>query len=325
MHYLSLRILTQLNRTFEYLPLILKGGCDVFSSHSLLTIFGIIVSIQFAVPNELRIPISLPIHAPLSQLTEQALLAKDQFKECDRCPEMIVVPSGSFTMGSPENEISRINDEGPLHVVTFARPFAVGKYAVTFDDWDACLADRGCRGYRPDDLGWGRGKRPVINLRCEDAEAYIEWLKQTTLRNYRFLSEAEFEYIARAGTQSPFWTGPTITSEQANYDGEFPYSSGPRGIFRKRTVPVGYFPPNQWGLHEIIGNVFTWTGDCYHRTYVGAPTDGRAWVNEDCERIVFRGGAWKFPPWHLRSAARGWIAVNKTSDVVGLRVARTLQ
>src|SRR5258707_5725725 len=120
---------------------------------------------------------------------------------------MVVVPSGSFTMGSPASELQRDQNEGPQHRVSFARPFAVGKFAVTFDEWDACVADGGCNGYRPDDRGWGRGKQPVINVTWGDAKAYVEWLSRKTGKTYRLLAEAEREYVARAGTTTPFWSG----------------------------------------------------------------------------------------------------------------------
>jgi formylglycine-generating enzyme required for sulfatase activity len=129
------------------------------------------------------------------------------FKECENCPEMVVVPSGSFTMGSPASEEGRGNEEGPQHSVTLAKPFAVGRFAVTFDEWDACVADGGCNGHRPDDKGWGRGRQPVINVSWADAKAYVAWLSRKTGKPYRLLSEAEREYVTRAGTTTPFWWG----------------------------------------------------------------------------------------------------------------------
>ena len=148
------------------------------------------------------------------------------FKDCPECPEMVVVPAGSFTMGSPASEPERSGDETQVRV-TIARPFAVGKFAVTFDEWDACVADGGCNGYRPGDQGWGRGKRPVINVNWDDAKAYATWLSRKTGKTYRLLSEAEREYVTRAGTTTPFWWGSSITPKQANYDGSVePYKGG---------------------------------------------------------------------------------------------------
>src|SRR5262249_23239796 len=153
------------------------------------------------------------------------------FKECDTCPEMIVVPAGSFMMGSPESEEKRSSDEGPQHRVTFSRQFAVGKFAVTFAEWDACVADGGCKGYKPADQGWVRGKRPVINVGWDDVKAYVAWLSRKTGRTYRLLSDAEREYVTRAGTTTPFWWGSTISTSQANYDGTTTYGGGSKGEF----------------------------------------------------------------------------------------------
>ena len=131
--------------------------------------------------------------APLSAFEEQALKPKDSFKECAQCPEMVVVPAGSFTMGSPDSEEGRIEEEGPQHRVTFGKAFGVGRFAVTFEEWDACVADGGCNGYKPSDEGWGRGRRPAINVSWDDARAYVGWLSRKTGRTYRLLSEAERE------------------------------------------------------------------------------------------------------------------------------------
>ncbi len=167
---------------------------------------------------------------PLSPERERALAPKDSFKECDGCPEMVVVPAGSFTMGAPANEEGNAPDEFPQHMVTFARQFAVGRFALTFDEWEACAADGGCNGYRPADQGWGRGRRPVINVSWDDARSYVAWLSRKTDRTYRLLSEAEREYVLRAGTTTPFWWGGSIATSQANYDGTSctPGSTPPR-------------------------------------------------------------------------------------------------
>src|SRR5215472_12773779 len=155
--------------------------------------------------------------APLSPTQEKALQPKSTFKECANCPEMVVVPAGSFTMGSPTSEPGHSIDENPQHTVTIARPFAIGRFPVTFDEWDACAADGGCNGYKPADEGWGRGRRPVINVSWDDAKAYVAWLSQKTGKSYRLLSEAEREYVTRAGTTTPYWTGPSISKGDANF------------------------------------------------------------------------------------------------------------
>jgi formylglycine-generating enzyme required for sulfatase activity len=261
----------------------------------------------------------------LSLETEQALKPKATFKECGNCPEMIVVPAGSFTMGAPANEPGRGADEGPQHAVTFARQFAVGKFALTFDEWEACVADGGCNGHNPSDQGWGRGRRPVINLSWDDTKAYVAWLSKKTGKTYRLLSEAEREYVTRAGTTTPFWWGNSISTTQANYDGSHTYGNGLKGEFRGRTVPVDMFEPNRWGLYQVHGNVWDWTEDCYHPSYQGAPADGSAWTSSDCSHHVVRGGSWHAYPGELRSASRNnGIFPTNGPDVLGFRVARTL-
>src|SRR5712671_1336249 len=172
------------------------------------------------------------------------LKPKDVFKECDKCPELVVVPAGRFTMGSLANEEGRNSDEGPQHQVTFSQSCAFGRFAVTFDEWDACVADGGCNGYKPSDQGWGRGRCPVINVSWDDAKAYVTWLSRRTGKTYRLLSEAEREYVTRAGTTTPFWWGSMINPNQANYDGNSVYKKGSKGRYRQRTVPVDTFQPN---------------------------------------------------------------------------------
>ena len=238
---------------------------------------------------------------------------------------MVVVPAGSFMMGSPASEERRDENEGPQHQVTISRPFAVGKYEVTFSEWDACAAAGGCGGYRPEDRGWGRGRRPVINVSWEDAKGYIDWLSRHTGERYRLLSESEWEYAARAGTTTPFSTGRTITTDQANFDGGGTYGGSPKGAYRKKTLPVGSFPANALGLHDVHGNVWEWVEDCWHGSYAGAPSNHGAWTSGgDCRRRVLRGGSWYYVPWYLRSAYRDWYSTVYRSSNDGFRVARTL-
>ena len=194
-------------------------------------------------------------------------------------------------MGTPISEDGRDSDEGPLHWVTIAKPFAVGVYEVTFEEWDACVSDRGCGGFRPDDEGWGRGRRPVINVSWEDAQMYVVWLTSKTGKEYRLLSESEWEYVARAGSTTSFHTGETISTSQANYDGNFTFGMGRRGEYRERTTPVGTFRANAYGLFDMHGNVQEWVQDCWNDNYAGAPTDGSAWASGDCSsrRSIARG------------------------------------
>jgi formylglycine-generating enzyme required for sulfatase activity len=261
---------------------------------------------------------------PLSPDREGALKPKDTFKECENCPEMVVVPAGRFMMGSPGTEAGRDNDEGPQHPVSFMKPFAVGKFAVTFDEWDACVADGGCNGYRPSDQGWGRGRRPVINVSWDDATVYAAWLSRKTRKTYRLLSEAEREYVTRAATTTPFWWGASISTQQANYNGNETYGNGPKGEYRQRTLPVDSFEPNPWGLYQVHGNVWEWTQDCYHDSYAGAPSNGSAWTTGDCILRVVRSDSWRGLPRSLRSANRiGLTTDNRVFDL-GFRLARTL-
>ena len=249
----------------------------------------------------------------------------DVSKDCDACPEMVVVPAGSFTMGSPPGEEGRADDEGPQHRVTIPRAFAVGKFEVTFAEWDACVAAGGCDGYRPEDEGWGRGKRPAIDVSWKDTKASIEWLSRRTGETYRLPSEAEWEYAARAGTTTPFHFGATIGPDQANYDGNYAYAGGAKGVYRKKTVAVGSFPANAFGLHDVHGNVWEWVEDCWRGDYKGAAADGGAWTTGgECGQRVLRGGGWSSKPGSARSAFRGRsTSVNRDSGY-GFRVARTL-
>ena len=247
-----------------------------------------------------------------------------RLRDCEMCPELVVVPAGAFIMGSPDSEWGRFNNEGPQRQVTIAEPFAVGVYEVTFREWDACVSEGGCNGYRPDALGWGRDDRPVINVSWDDARAYVAWLSQRTGERYRLLSESEWEYVARAGTTGPFHAGSTISAEQANYDSSYVYGSGQKGRYRGRTVQVGTFSPNAFGLHEVHGNVWEWTQDCWNESYTDAPTDSRAWETGECEQRVLRGGSWGDVPWLLRSADRSMNDPGTRDLKIGFRIARSL-
>jgi formylglycine-generating enzyme required for sulfatase activity len=215
-------------------------------------------------------------------------------------------------------------NEGPQLSAAIAKPLAVGKFTVTFEEWDACVADRGCGGYKPSDAGWGRNRRPVINVSWDDAKAYVAWLSRKTGQEYRLLSESEREYAARAGSATPFWWGSSISTSQANYDGTSTYGNGAKGEYRKKTVPVDSFQPNPFGLYQVHGNVWEWTEDCYHDSYDGAPSDGSAWTAGDCSRRVVRGGSWGFVPGFLRAAFRFWLSTDGRYDYLGFRVGRTL-
>jgi formylglycine-generating enzyme required for sulfatase activity len=237
---------------------------------------------------------------------------------------MVVVPAGSFIMGSPDSETDRARYEEPQHRVTFTRQFAVGKFAVTFEEWDACVADGGCNGYVPKDESWGRGRRPVINVSWDDANAYAAWLSGKTGKSYRLLNEAEREYVTRAGTVTPFWWGAAISPKQANYNGTYIYGNGPAGEYRKRTLPVNSFQANRWGLYQVHGNVWEWTQDCWHENYDGAPSDSSAWEAGRCGYRVVRGGSWVTYPGDLRAANRGRFVPHFRSNFQGFRLGMAL-
>ncbi len=261
---------------------------------------------------------------PLSAAEEGALKPRDSFTECAHCPEMVVVPAGSFTMGSPATEAGRGANEGPESRVTFGRPFAVARTAVTFEEWDACVAAGGCNGYRPGDEGRPRGRYPVVNVSWEDAQAYLTWLSKATGKPYRLLSEAEREYVTRAGATTPFWWGGSISTRQANYDGTVAYGGENKGEFRQRALPVDAFAENAFGLHQVHGNVNEWVTDCWRDTYQDASADGTAWTAGACSRRALRGGSWYDGPEHLRAAARIGFYPGYRSNKIGFRVARPL-
>ena len=251
--------------------------------------------------------------------------AGESFKDCPECPEMVIVPTGEFMMGSPGGEAQRGSDEGPQRKVTIAASLAVGKLEVTFAEWDACVIAGGCK-YRPEDQGWGRGRRPVINISWDDiTQQFLPWLSRTSGKPYRLLTEAEWEYAARAGTATPFSTGTTITTDQANFNGTNTYGTRTAGgRFRERTVEVGSFQPNAFGLYDVHGNVWEWVADCHRESYYGAPTDGTPVTGmPGCSRVV-RGGSWLSDPGEIRSAKRRREKPELRLVVNGFRVGRRL-
>lgn len=233
------------------------------------------------------------------------------FKDIDIGPEMVVVPAGDFTMGQADGD----DDEKPPHKVTIKAPFAVGRFAVTFDEWDAALAEGGVN-HKPES-NWGRGRQPVINVSWEDAKAYCALLSTVTGKVYRLLSEAEWEYCCRAGTTTSYAFGATITKSQAQFSEDLPFSA-------RQTVPVGSFPTNNWGLHDMHGNVWEWCEDNWHPNYQGAPADGSVWPGGDTWMRVVRGGSWYSDPQDRRSARRNWFQPDDRGNSLGFRVARTL-
>lgn len=242
---------------------------------------------------------------------QSVFVAGYSFRDCDSCPEMVVLPGGLFTMGSPNNEAGRGRDEGPQREVSI-QPVAIAKYEITFAQWDACLADGGCRGFSPNDQGWGRGNRPVQGVSWDDAQAYLDWLNQKAggLR-YRLATEAEWEYAARAGQATAYAFGPRVRQTQAT--------------FRSRaTTPVGAHEANAFGVFDMHGNVGEWVEDCYAPNYNLAPVDGAAVNSSNCARRVFRGGNYADRENIVRSAARRFGRANMRAPGVGFRVARAI-
>ncbi len=255
----------------------------------------------------------------LTAEAEHALKPGDSFRECaGACPEMVVVPPGSFVMGSPADESGHSANESPQHQVTFARPLAVSRFEVTFADWDACATYGDCRATVREN-GWGREKQPVIDVTWDDAKRYVAWLSRMTGRNYRLLSETEWEYAARAGSETAYSWGNDVGQARANCNG-----CGSQWDAVK-PAPVGSFAPNAFGLYDMHGNVWEWVEDCYHATYDGAPNDGTAWRDGgECDRPVIRGGSFNAAPRNIRSGLRGRGPTGGKANDIGFRVARTI-
>jgi formylglycine-generating enzyme required for sulfatase activity len=253
----------------------------------------------------------------LTAEAENALKPGQDFKECAHCPVMVVVPGGRFVMGSPKGTSNGAYEE-PQHDVLIKQRFAVSRFEVTFEEWDACVTLGGCT-FSPSDEGWGRGTRPVINVNWDDVQQYVTWLSKRTGKSYRLLSEAEWEYAARAGTSTKYFWGDEIGQNNANCVG-----CGSQWD-RKQTAPVGSFGANAFGLYDMHGNVTEWTQDCYHKNYEGAPEDGSAWITSgDCQYRVMHSGSWLYGPYNLRSAYRvAFEAIYRLSDL-GFRLGRTL-
>ena len=277
----------------------------------------------------------------------------DQFRDCPECPEMVVVvPAGSYRMGSPSYEQGRHEDEGPVHEVTIAAPFAIGRHEVTVAEFgrfvdaagysagNSCWTfeggeweDRAGRGWRNPGFGQSGG-HPVACVDWNDAQAYVAWLSRETGEEYRLPSESEWEYAARAGTATARYWGEGESGQCRHANGgdasvKDRYSNWPWPVASCRdghvhTAPVGSFASNGWGLHDVLGNVWEWTEDCRNDSYAGAPSDGSAWEYGDCGRRVLRGGSWDDVPSDLRAANRGRGTTGYRSGNYGFRVARTL-
>lgn len=254
------------------------------------------------------------------------------FKDCKDCPEMVVLPTGTFTMGTPEDEVGREPDEGPVHPVTFAKPLAISRFQVLVGEWDAYLRDTGyvvpdgdTRPGRECKAGVPRyertAKHPAVCMDFEEANAYVAWLSKKSGKTYRLVSESLREYASRAGSTGPF---------------PFPFDEGKEYSIAKHantygaadgynfTAPAGSFPANAFGVYDMHGNVYEWTADCFNENYVGAPSDGSAWLSGDCKVRRIRGNDWGEAPVFSRSGNRNATYPDTRGDWLGFRVARDL-
>ena len=238
-------------------------------------------------------------------------LPGETFRDCDACDEMVVVPAGQFAMGSTVKP-----SQSPLHKVTIRKDFAIGRREVTFAEWDRCLASGECT-YSPPDQGWGRGDRPAINVSWSDAKEYIAWISKETGQRYRLPTEAEWEYAARADTNTPYWWGKEIGADHAKCT-----ECGDKTL---RTAPTGSFRPNGFGLYDTAGNAAELVEDCWNSSYAGAPTDGAAWTAGDCSLRVLRGGSFLDKAAGVTSAARFRYDYDVRYYANGFRVARDLR
>ena len=275
--------------------------------------------------------VSLILVACLSLLRVDLALAQsfspgDEFQDCPECPKMVVVPAGSFMMGSPESEPKRKKTEGPQRLVNIPKPFAVGKYEVSVGEFNFCIRFGDCTPfkvlptiYEAEDLDL-----PMGYVRWERAKEYTQWLSNKTGHRYRLLSEAEWEYAARAGTTTPFAFGDRISSDQANFDGGDTYNGSVKGLHRRELVPVDSLSANQWGIHHMHGNSMEWVEDCWNKNYIDAPTNGEARTTGDCKKRVTRSGFHFSSPEGIRSASRGGSKLRAQFEFNGFRVAREI-
>jgi formylglycine-generating enzyme required for sulfatase activity len=231
---------------------------------------------------------------------------------------MVVIHAGKFRMGDIQGKHGK--NEQPVHEVHIARRFAISKYEITFDEYDEFAKATGRK--LPDDEGWGRGRQPVIHVSWNDAVAYAAWLSQQADTRYRLPTEAEWEYVARAGTETTYWWGNEVQQGLANCIGCGSRWDG------KQAAPVGSFKPNPFGLYDTSGNVSEWVQDCRHDTYQGAPVDGLAWEEKDggdCGVRGIRGGMWLRAHDYVRSSSRFWNRPTRSARALSFRLVREIE
>lgn len=248
--------------------------------------------------------------------------------------EMLKIPGGTFQMGSPTEEPQRRDDEGPRHPVTVP-DFFLGKYLITQAQWRAICAlppvdpevvlnpspSHFTKDFREGDTTISADQRPVERVSWHEATEACDRLACATGRPYGLPSEAQWEYACRAGTETPFHFGETLISDVANYNASVTYGRGPKGQYRQETTPVGHFPPNGWGLHDMHGNIWEWCADFWHDNYEGAPTDGSAWIASPARNTrLLRGGSWGYLPRNCRCAVRSSNTPDLRISNLGFRV-----
>ena len=310
--------------------------------------YEIRATVRGQVPDDWRpgVPSSAPAVRG-SRLNRTGRRVGGTFRDCATCPQMVVVPVGSYRMGSPSSEVERWSGEEPVHRVTIGQPFAVGVYEVTVGEDGRFVGATGhaggnsCSVWAGGSFGFeersGRSWRnpgfrqteraPVVCVNWADARAYVRWLSQQTGQSYRLLSEAEWEYVARAGTTTARYWGESASGQCEYANGadsstNFDWIGCSDG--HARTAPVGSLRPNAFGLYDVLGNVWEWTQDCWNASYAGAPSDGRSWERGACSHRVQRGGSWSNGPENLRSATRFRNTADGRFDFLGFRIARSL-
>lgn len=271
-----------------------------------------------------------PIIADKAPTPGQAWSGPEFFRDCSLCPVMARLPLGKALIGSPEREVGRKAEEGPRREINFATPIAIGRSEVSFAEWDACVAEGGCRFHRPDDYGMGRGFSPAIFISWDDANAYAAWLSAKTGASYRLPTEAEWEFAARgcqsqACVNNPFSFGEEIKPDDANYNWNISYNGSQRRLPRRKTMAIDEgSKPNGFGLLHVHGNVAEWVQDCSGRNYQSLTGDGRPQIGGDCQSRIVRGGHWNDDPRAVRSAARAWEEQGARSPYIGFRIVRNL-
>lgn len=320
--------------------LVMVFACGHGSAVSRVVLTAVLLAALVAGASAQTVPVAAPA-APACVSVSLAVGGKrcivpgsgrvEWFRDCEGCPEMVVLPRGSLASAPAQAGSAAPAGTGEGRV-DFARPFAIGRFAVTFAQWDACVDAGGCNGYRPGDEGWGRGNRPVVNVSWEDTVAYARWLSDSTRKHYRIPSGVEREYAARASARTIYWWGDAIDLEQANIDLPVPARRQPGADYaalekvRRRTVPVDSFAANPWGLYNVHGNVWEWTRDCAEPKVAPEGAGGATGIarTKRCGTRYSRGGSWLDFAAEAASASRIGFAADSRNRAQGFRLVRSL-